>query len=227
MNRKHKRKHKKKSKMNLMKRILFTAAVLAASAGLYCMAVNTCSSGENQPAAKQQQYQEKSYPTPNVDPVKVNEVKGIILHHTAEPTVERSLFVLTKGERGVGTHVVIDTDGTRYIMCRPDQVTYHAGKSYLAGREGCNNFTVGIELQGNTLEKPLTEDQINSAVEYMLPLIAKYNIPLENIVTHEMIRKAYKKRHPRERVYDKVDITPTEYKRVMAALKAALDKQEK
>lgn len=169
-------------------------------------------------------YEEKSYPTPNIDHSKVNEVRGIILHHTAEPTVERSLYVLSEGKRGVGTHVVIDTDGTRYIMCRPDQVTFHAGKSYLDGREGCNYFTVGIELQGNTLEKPLTEAQINSAVEYMIPIIKKYNVPIENIVTHEMIRNAYKKRHPNERCYGKADITPTEYKRVMTALTAALAK---
>lgn len=163
-----------------------------------------------------------NYPTPNVDTDRVNEVRGVILHHTAEPTVQRSLYVLTRGPRHVGTHVVIDTDGTRYVMCRPDQVTFHAGKSYLAGREGCNNFTVGIEFQGNTLEKPLTQDQIDSAVEYLRPIIAQYNIPLDNIVTHEMVRIAYKKRHPHERCYGKVDITPAEYQRFMKALKEQL-----
>ncbi|MCQ2287613.1 MAG: N-acetylmuramoyl-L-alanine amidase [Muribaculaceae bacterium] len=204
--------------MKRKRKIMVTAGVIAACACLYCSASHGCQTSDE----TTQQYEEISHPTPNVDPNKVNDVKGIILHHTAEPTVERSLWVLTEGPRHVGTHVVIDTDGTRYIMCRPDQVTYHAGKSVLAGREGCNNFTVGIELQGNTLEKPLTEDQINSAVEYMIPIIKKYNIPLENIVTHEMIRNNYKKRHPRERVAGKVDITPTEYHRVMTDLKARL-----
>ena len=164
-------------------------------------------------------YREISHPTPNIEPDAVNSVEGVILHHTAEPTVERSLDILTNSPRHVGTHVVIDTDGTRYIMAAPEAVTYHAGLSVLNGQEGCNFFTIGIEFQGNTLEKPLTEDQISSAIEYLLPLIEKYHIPLENIVTHEMVRQAYKAKYPNKRCSVKVDITPEEYARFMKALR--------
>lgn len=174
------------------------------------------------PSQRKTGYREVNYPTPNYDREKVNDVQGVILHHTAEPTAQRSLEVLTSSKRKVGTHVMIDTDGTRYIMCSPEMVTYHAGYSVLDGREGCNNFTVGIEFQGNTLEEPLTQDQIDSAVEWLLPLIAKYNIPVRNIVTHEMVRNAYKERYPHKRCYGKVDITQTEYQRVMDALREAL-----
>lgn len=167
-------------------------------------------------------YKEVSYPTPNIDPDRRNEVRGVILHHTAEPTVQRSLEVLTKGARHVGTHCVIDYDGTRYIMCEPTVVTFHAGPSYLDGKEGCNYFTIGIEFQGNTLEKPLTQEQIESAVEYLRPIIKKYNIPIRNIVTHEMIRNAYKNRHPERRVSGKVDITQKEYQKFMKYLNANL-----
>lgn len=174
---------------------------------------------------KTQQYKEIDYPTPNYAKDKVNEVKGVILHHTAEPTAKKSLEVLTTGGRHVGTHVVIDTDGTRYIMAAPTVVTYHAGFSILDGREGCNDFTIGIEFQGNTLEKPLTPDQIKSGIEYLIPLIKKYKIPFCNIVTHEMIRKAYKKKYPRKRCSGKVDITQAEYRKFQKALKEALVKQ--
>lgn len=168
-------------------------------------------------------YDEIDYPTPNFDSEKVNEVRGVVLHHTAEPTVERSLNVLTSKKKGVGTHVVIDTDGTRYIMCQPTTVTYHAGLSSLNGRDGCNNFTIGIEFQGNTLEEPLTSEQIESAIEYLLPIIDEYDIPISNIVTHEMVRNAYKRRHPHKKCSGKVDITQKEYHRFMRALKAALN----
>ena len=167
-------------------------------------------------------YKEISYPTPNIDREQTNDVRGVILHHTAEPTIERSLAVLTSLEKKVGTHVCIDTDGTRYIMAQPTEVTYHAGFSLLDGREGCNAFTIGIEFQGNTLEKPLTQDQINSAIEYLLPLIKQYNIPVKNIVTHEMVRQAYKAKYPNKRCYGKVDITQTEYRRFMTALRSEL-----
>ena len=171
-------------------------------------------------------YKEIQRPTPNYSKGKTNTVEGVILHHTAEPTAEKSLAILTGTERKVGAHVVIDTDGTRFILCKPTVVTWHAGHSILNGKEGCNNFTIGIEFQGNTLEMPLTEDQIDSAIEYLLPLIKKYNIPIKNIVTHETIRNAYMKKHPNKRVSGKVDITPTEYKRFMAKLNAALAEQK-
>lgn len=167
-------------------------------------------------------YKEKKYPTPNIDKKRTNTVEGVILHHTAEPTIERSLEILTSLKKKVGTHCVIDLDGTRYIMCEPEVVTYHAGFSMLNGKEGCNYFTIGIEFQGNTLEKPLTQDQIYSAIEYLKPLITKYRIPLNNIVTHEMVRQAYKKRHPHKRCSGKVDITQTEYKRFMKFLQQSI-----
>ena len=195
------------------KRLLLTAALAAT---VFCV----CAAGK--PGARPvKHYQEISHPTPNYSREKVNTVEGVILHHTAEPTVERSLEVLSSSKRRVGTHVVIDTDGTRYIMCRPEVVTFHAGLSILNGKEGCNNFTIGIEFQGNTLEAPLTQDQIDSAIEYLIPILKKYHIPLRNIVSHEMVRKAYKKKHPRKRCYDKPDITQAEYHRFMAALRAA------
>ena len=170
-------------------------------------------------------YKEKKHPTPNYDRNRTNKVEGVILHHTAEPTIEKSLGVLTSLKKKVGTHCVIDLDGTRYIMCEPEVATYHAGFSVLNGKEGCNYFTIGIEFQGNTLEKPLTDDQIFSAIEYLKPLIKKYKIPIKNIVTHEMVRKAYKKKYPKKRCSGKVDITQTEYKRFMKLLKIVYDEK--
>ncbi|MBP5508574.1 MAG: N-acetylmuramoyl-L-alanine amidase [Prevotella sp.] len=167
-------------------------------------------------------YKEIPYPTPNIEPDTVNDVQGVVLHHTAEPTVEKSLEILSSPEKKVSTHVVIDYDGTRYIMAAPTDVTWHAGRSILGDREECNFFTIGIEFQGNTLEKPLTNDQINSAIEYLLPLIRLYNIPMENIVTHEMVRKTYKKKHPDSKVYNKYDITQKEYHRFIKALSELL-----
>lgn len=153
----------------------------------------------------QNKYKEISYPTPNYEAGKVNMVNGVILHHTAEPTIKRSFGVLTSKKKNVETHCVIDTDGTRYIMCAPTVVTYHAGYSLLDGKEECNNFCISIEFQGNTLERPLTNNQIKSAIEYLLPLIKKYNIPLSHIVSHKMVRDAYKKKHPNKRCSENVD----------------------
>ena len=172
---------------------------------------------------ERKEYQEIVYPTPNFDKERTNQVVGVVLHHTAEPTVEKSLEILSSPKKKVGTHVVIDTDGTRYLMADPEVATYHAGWSVLNGQEGCNYCTVGIEFQGNTLVEPLTEDQIASGIEYLLPIIARYNIPLENVVTHEMVRTAYKQKYPQKRCSGKVDITQTEYLRFMKYLRQVWD----
>lgn len=171
--------------------------------------------GKTTPSEELQKFKEIKYPTPNFDSEKTNEILGVVLHHTAEPTVEDALRILSSPEKKVGTHVVIDTDGTRYVMADPSVVTYHAGYSVLNGRDSCNYFTIGIEFQGNTLVSPLTEEQIASGIEYLKPLIEKYKIPLENIVSHQMIRTAYKQKHPDQRCSGKVDITQTEYRRFM------------
>ena len=163
-------------------------------------------------------FDEKRYPTPNYDRTRKNEVVGIVLHHTGEPTVEESLEILTSPERKVSTHVLIDTDGTRYVMADPDVVTFHAGLSMLFGREHCNYCTIGIEFQGNTLVAPLTNEQIASAIEYLMPIIETYKIPLNHIVTHEMVRNAYRAQYPDKRCDIKVDITPHEYAHFMGTL---------
>lgn len=163
-------------------------------------------------------YREVSYPTPNIFRGKQNTVQGIILHHTALPTIHESLHMLSGHERKVGAHCVIDTDGTRYIMCEPTVVTYHAGASLLHGINGCNLHTIGIEFQGNTMEEPLTRAQIRSAIEYLRPIMKRYNIPLTHIATHQMVREAYRAAHPERHCDVKVDITPLEYARFMVLL---------
>ncbi len=173
------------------------------------------------PEPVKKEYRVVSYPTQNYDREKVNEVRGVILHHTALPTIERSLEVLTLPVNKVSSHCLIDTDGTRYILCEPRVVAFHAGLSILNGREKCNDFTIGVEFQGNTVETPLTDDQINSAIEYLLPVLEEYHIPLDSIVTHEQVRLDYMEKYPEKRIKDKCDITPWEYEHVMDALRKA------
>lgn len=167
-------------------------------------------------------YWETYKSTPNVYEDE-NEVLGIVLHHTAYPgTAENVVKALCDPKNKVSCHVVIDKDGTRYVLAPPEATTWHAGFSKWGNRYRANTFMIGIEYHGNTLEAPLTEEQIESSVEYMAPIIRKYNIKAENIVTHEMIRNAYKEAFPKKKnVFGKVDITQEEYVKVLNALDTA------
>ena len=201
--------------------ILGGAALLGIVAIVYALNIMKGTEKENTEEVKKE-YRVIPYPTQNYDREKVNEVRGVILHHTALPTIERSLEVLTLPENKVSSHCLIDTDGTRYILCEPRVVAFHAGRSILNGREQCNEFTIGVEFQGNTVETPLTDDQINSAIEYLLPILEEYKIPLDSIVTHEKVRLDFMAKYPEKTwIKDKCDITPIEYERVMKALREA------
>ena len=178
---------------------------------------------------KAHKYREVIQNTPNIALDKINTVEGVILHHTASRNARNAVGRLRASGSNVSSHVVIDTDGTRYVLASPDKVTWHAGKSLMNGRENCNDFTIGIEFQGNTSERypnpgdSLTPDQISSGIEYLLPIIKQYNIPLENIVTHEQVRAAYLNANPNDSITKtKEDISPREYARFMKALKAAM-----
>lgn len=162
--------------------------------------------------------------TPNIG-AGINDVSGVVLHHTAIDDIESSLDVLRSEETQVSCHVLIAEDGTRYVLANPEQITWHAGWSSLHGKTGCNSFTIGIEFNGNTEERPLTKRQIASAIEYLCPLIEKYAIPLENIVTHQMIRDEWIKNQNDTLCPTKCDIVQSEYHRFMKELKKKIARE--
>jgi len=151
-----------------------------------------------------------------------NEASAVILHHTAfmDDDLTNAVYELATRDKETGAHVLIGFDGTRVRLADPDQVTFHAGKSVFNGREGVNDFSIGVEFQGNTDEgdagaKPLTEKQISSAVEYLKPIIQKYNIKFKNITSHEIIRNLYRLMHPEDKeAFRKGDVSKKEFARV-------------
>ena len=102
-----------------------------------------------------------------------NEVKNIVLHHTAYEDVKNNESQVRNQYMKAGqnsSHVVIEEDGKRTVYASPEQVTFHAGESEWNGRKDVNDFSIGVEFQGNTVNTPLTEAQIKSFIEYCLPL---------------------------------------------------------
>jgi predicted Zn-ribbon and HTH transcriptional regulator len=153
-----------------------------------------------------------------------NEIKNFVLHHIAydnpitnEAEVKKQF--MTPGQNS--SHVVIEEDGSRTIYASPEQVSFHAGKSKWNGREDVNDFSIGVEFQGDTQKKPLTDQQVISFVEYYAPIAKKYNLNLKSIITHEQIRNAYIKKHANEKGLEtKPDITYNQYKRILNYMKA-------
>lgn len=153
----------------------------------------------------------------------VNQQKGIVLHHTAfeDSNLQPVVNHLTR-KGGESAHVIIGYDGTRKVLAKPNQVTFHAGASAWNKRTNVNDFMIGIEFQGDTNNKDLTQQQIDSAVEYMAPIIRKNNIRLEDIVTHQQVRDMYNdyaRKTGNKTAPSKPDINQRNYVRVINALK--------
>jgi AmpD protein len=87
----------------------------------------------------------------------------------------------------VSSHLLIDRQGelTQYVPF--DQRAWHAGESCFNGRSGCNDFSIGIELEG-TDYCPYTEQQYQSLARVVRQLMQNYPaITAANIVGHSDI----------------------------------------
>lgn len=69
------------------------------------------------------------------------------LFANAEQALAHPFLALLAGLR-VSSHFLIERDGriTQFVSCR--QRAWHAGASVFDGRTGCNDFSVGVELEG-------------------------------------------------------------------------------
>ena len=216
--------------------ISLVSVLVLAAAGVWCLYLDSKASmpnfvekrraGKDVNRHKEGKYYVEEHYTNKISDGK-NRIQAIVLHHTASrvntrQTVKQMLY----GKKEASCHVLIDYDGTRFLIARPEQISWHAGQSYLNGRNNVNSFSIGVEFQGNTIDKPLTDKQIDSAIDYLMPLIKKYNIPISNIVTHEQVRTAWLKRNPEsaKSVPEKPDITTKEHQRFLTVLKKRLKK---
>ncbi len=84
----------------------------------------------------------------------------------------------------VSAHLYIDRSGRciQFVSCLDR--AWHAGASAFRGRQRCNDFSVGIELEGSDFE-PFTDVQYVSINALLHALAAAY--PLEAVVGHSDI----------------------------------------
>jgi N-acetyl-anhydromuramoyl-L-alanine amidase len=87
----------------------------------------------------------------------------------------------------VSAHAVIRRDGaiTQYVPF--GMRAWHAGQSEYQGRNGCNDFSIGIELEG-TDTTPYTDAQYDSLAALVAALLSTYHtLSAERIAGHSDI----------------------------------------
>lgn len=87
----------------------------------------------------------------------------------------------------VSAHCLIDRRGQVTQFVSFSDRAWHAGASHFAGRENCNDFSIGIELEG-TDDRPYTPAQYSSLAAITQLLLAYYPaLQRERIVGHSTI----------------------------------------
>ena len=84
----------------------------------------------------------------------------------------------------VSAHFFIRRDGSLVQFVSADERAWHAGVSQFAGRERCNDFSIGIELEGSDFV-PFEQQQYDTLSSLTAALVSHY--PIRNIVGHQDI----------------------------------------
>lgn len=91
------------------------------------------------------------------------------------------------GHLKVSSHLLIRRDGELVQYVSLNKRAWHAGQSCFKGRECCNDFSIGVELEG-TDELPYAEEQYRVLNQLVAALLSAYpSIRADNIVGHSDI----------------------------------------
>lgn len=129
-------------------------------------------------------------PSPNFNQRPQGEISLLVVHNISLPpgyfgtgkvleffqnrlSPQEHPFFAEIAEMRVSAHFFIERDGgiTQFVSCLDR--AWHAGVSCFEGREGCNDFSLGIELEG-TDDLPYTDAQYARLGELTRQLLVAY-----------------------------------------------------
>lgn len=110
----------------------------------------------------------------------------IILHHTAQDSLQQTIKTFTLPRTQVSAHYVISDNGKVVQMLNDYLRAWHGGNASWGKNTDINSASIGIELDNNGSE-PFSESQINSLIALLSRLKKEYNIPAQNIIAHSDI----------------------------------------
>lgn len=96
-------------------------------------------------------------------------------------------YFLEIAQLQVSAHLLIERSGEIIQFVPFDKKAWHAGKSAFMGRENCNEFSIGIELEGSD-DAPFTDEQYQALAQVTAMLKRQYPaIRQDRIVGHSDI----------------------------------------
>ena len=142
--------------------------------------------------------------SPNSSDRKSNEVSLLVIHNISLPpgnyggdhiekfftnqlVHEEHPYFQDIADLKVSSHLLIKRDGSITQFVPFNKKAWHAGISTFRGREDCNEFSIGIELEG-TDESKYEKEQYESLISVTKELMSFFpDIKKETIVGHSAI----------------------------------------
>ena len=142
--------------------------------------------------------------SPNSSDRKLNEVSLLVIHNISLPPGnyggdhiekfftnqldhEEHPYFQEISNLKVSSHILIKRDGSIIQFVPFNMKAWHAGVSNYKGREDCNEFSIGIELEG-TDETSYTDAQYDTLIKMTMEIMALYpGIKKDDIVGHSDI----------------------------------------
>ncbi len=114
----------------------------------------------------------------------IRKANYVMLHYTAQDSVQQTLRTFTLLRTEVSAHYVIGKDGKIFHMVNDYLRSNHAGVGKWGSVTDMNSTSLGIEIDNNGRE-PFTDAQLNSLLLLLAQLKKTYNIPTANFIGHQ------------------------------------------
>jgi N-acetylmuramoyl-L-alanine amidase len=108
----------------------------------------------------------------------------VIIHFTAQDSVQQTLKTFTVTSTQVSAHYVIAKNGKIYHMVNDYLRANHAGLGKWGSVTDMNSCSIGIEIDNNG-DEPFTGAQVSSLLSLLKSLKKAYNIPQANFIGHQ------------------------------------------
>jgi N-acetylmuramoyl-L-alanine amidase len=115
----------------------------------------------------------------------------VIIHHTAQKSVDATLKTFTTTKTQVSAHYLIGADGTVTQLLNDYLRAWHGGIAKWGSISDINSVAIGIELDNDGFS-PFSDAQINSLLAVLQKLKTTYNIPRTNFIGHADIAPSRK-----------------------------------
>lgn len=108
----------------------------------------------------------------------------VMIHHTAQTSVEQTVRTFHNEKVGVSSHYVIGRDGKIIQMVNDYYRAHHAGAGKWGNDTDLNSSSIGIELDNNGTTDPWPDIQIQGLIQLLSYLKETYKIPQANFIGH-------------------------------------------